>query len=192
MGCCKLNSICAKCCAALLPCFTVRKLKFSVLNHTFDLSTKDISYDEYFSSSILSNCVTQLCKKDFFLVYFNARNLPINKCKIDEFLNGMKRLPDVIAISETKLHANSALNVLHISDYELLRTDSNICAGGVCLYTEDTIKFRLCNDLLLKLKHCKRSMVRSRTQRIESYCSQLYIVTQIKTCFHSRISFVKI
>ena len=66
----------------------------------------------------------------------------------------MKRLLDVIAISETKLHANSVSNV-HISNYKLLRTDSNTCAGGVCLYVKDTIKFRLRNDFLLKLKHCE-------------------------------------
>ena len=42
----------------------------------------------------------------------------------------MKRLPDVIAISETKLHANSVLNV-HISNYKLLHTDSDTCTGGI-------------------------------------------------------------
>ena len=64
----------------------------------------------------------------------------------------MKRLPDVIAISETKLHADSISHV-HISNYKLLRTDSNACAGGVCFNRKYTIKFRLRNDLLLKLKH---------------------------------------
>ena len=66
----------------------------------------------------------------------------------------MKRLPDVIAILETKLHPNSVSNV-HISDYKLLHTDSNTFAGGVCLSIKDTIKFRLRNDLLQKLKHCE-------------------------------------
>ena len=69
--------------------------------------------------------------------------------KLTNFFNDMKRLPDVIAISETKLHANSVSNV-HISNYRLLRTDSNTCAGGVHLYINDTIKFRLRNDLLLR------------------------------------------
>ena len=64
----------------------------------------------------------------------------------------MKRLPDFKVISETKLHANSVLNV-RISNYKLLLIDSNTCAGGVFLYITDTIKFHLRNDLLLKLKH---------------------------------------
>ena len=74
MGCCKMNSVCvcAKCYAALLSYFTVQKLEFSleheirklelefsVLNHIFDSSTKDISYDEYFSFSKLSNCAVR-------------------------------------------------------------------------------------------------------------------------------------
>ena len=98
----------------------------------------------------LPNCV----RKAFFLVHFNARSQSNNNYKTDEFLNDMKRLPDVIAISESKLHANSVSNV-HISNYKLLRTDSNTGAGGVCLYIKDTIKLRIRNDLLLKLKHCK-------------------------------------
>ena len=125
-------SVCAKCCAALLPYFSVGKLEFSVLNHNFDLSIKDISYDKYFFLSKLSKCTAILCKKDVFLVEFNALSLPKNKCKIDEFLNDVKRLPDVIAISETKLHSNSVLN-MHIFDHKLLRIDSNTCAGRVCL-----------------------------------------------------------
>ena len=96
------------------------------------------------------NCV----KKDFCLVYFNARSLPKNICKIDEFLNDMKRLPDVIAISETKLHANSVSKV-HISNYKLLHTDYKyLCRCSLSLH-KDTIKFRLRNNLLLKLKHCE-------------------------------------
>ena len=66
----------------------------------------------------------------------------------------MERLPDAIAISETKLHANSVSNV-HISNYKLLRTVSNTCAGGVCFCIKDTVKFRLRNNLFLKLKHCE-------------------------------------
>ena len=53
-----------------------------------------------------------------------------------------------------KLHTSSVSNV-HIFNYKLLRTDSGTCAGGVCLNNKDSIKFRLCNDLLLKLKHCE-------------------------------------
>ena len=108
------DCVCAKCCAALLPYFSVGKLEFSVLNYTSDSSIKDISFDEYFTSK-LSNCATQMCKKDFFLVQFNAQSLPKNKYKVDEVLNDMKRLLDVIAILETKLHANGVSNV-HISN----------------------------------------------------------------------------
>ena len=105
-------------------------------------------------SSKLSNCVTQFCKKDFFLVHFNVRSLPKNNCIINEFLNDVTRLPDVTAISDIKLLANSFSNV-HISNHKLLRTDSNTCTGGVCLYIKNTIKFRSRNDLLGKLKHCE-------------------------------------
>ena len=79
---------------------SVEKLKFSVLNHTFDSSVKDISFDEYFSLFELSNCATKLSKKDFFLIHFNARSLK-HKSVIDKSLNDKKRQLDVIAVSET-------------------------------------------------------------------------------------------
>ena len=63
----------------------------------------------------------------------------------------MKILLDVVAILKTKLLANSVSNV-HISNYKLLRTDSTTCASGACFYTKNNIKFRLPNNLLLKLK----------------------------------------
>ena len=78
---CEMNSecVCAKYCSALLPYFSVRKTEFSVLNHTFDSSMKDISHDKYFSLSKLCNCAALLCMKDFFLEHYYARSLQKEK-----------------------------------------------------------------------------------------------------------------
>ena len=74
--------------------------------------------------------------------------------QIDNFFINIQRMPEVIAVSETKLNSFSTSNV-NIPNYKLLRNDSNTCAGEVGLYIEDTIKLRVRDDLLLNLQHCE-------------------------------------
>jgi len=68
-------------------------------------------------------------KTDLFFLHFNLRSLSKNKEKVEEFLENFDRLPNVIAISETKLNSNSISNV-NIPNYTFLRNDSSTCAGG--------------------------------------------------------------
>ena len=95
-----------------------------------------------------------------------------NKCKIDDFFINIQRMPEVIAISETKLNSFSTSNV-NIPNYKLLRNDSNTCAGGVGLYIKNTIKLRVRDDLLLNLQHCENLWI-----EIESkFSSFIFVVT---------------
>ena len=66
----------------------------------------------------------------------------------------MKRIPDVVAISETKSNSRTISNE-NISNYKFLHNDSAPCAGGVGLYIKEALKFRLRNDLLLHLQDCE-------------------------------------
>ena len=62
-----------------------------------------------------------------FTVYFNTRRIPKNK--IDDFLINVERMPaDAIAISETKLKANSSLNS-NFTNHKFIRNDSITHAG---------------------------------------------------------------
>ena len=87
-------------------------------------------------------------------MHFNTKSLSKNKNKIDDFLNDVERMPDAIAISETKLNANSPLN-LNFANYEFIRNDSITHAGGVGLYVRDSLRFILRKDLSLNLQHCE-------------------------------------
>ena len=77
----------------------------------------------------------------FFLQHFSVRSLSTNKDKIDEFLHDFERLPDVVAVSETKLNENSTSNV-SIGNYCFLHNDSPSHAGGVGIYIKESFKFR--------------------------------------------------
>ena len=73
-----------------------------MLNHLNN--AYEIKYDEHFSPSKLSKLSFTLTKNDFFIQHFNVRSLSKNKEEIEEFCDGITRLPDGIAISETKLN----------------------------------------------------------------------------------------
>ena len=94
-------------------------------------------YDEYVSLSKLSKLIANLNKNNFFTVHFNTRSLSKNKNKIDDFLIDIERMTDAIAISETKLNANSSLN-LNFTNYKFIRNDSITFAGGVGLYIKES------------------------------------------------------
>ena len=140
-------------CVTLFPFFSVNNLEFNYLCGT-DSSSGTISYDKYFSPSKLLEITTNLNQQDFFAVHFNARSLSKNKDKIEDFFIGMKRMPDVVAISETKLNASSVSNI-NFDNYKFFHNDSVTCAGGVGLYVRETLKFELRYDLLLHLQNCE-------------------------------------
>lgn len=149
---------CNECCAALFPFFSVGNFEFKVLNNYFITnnvnSETNIKYDEYFSPNKLSDLTASLQNNDFYLVHFNVRSLSKNLDKIEEFLCDMARLPDAIAVSETKLNSNSSANI-SIPNYNFLRYDSPSCAGGVGLYIKDTLQFHVRHDLSLNLPQCE-------------------------------------
>ena len=98
----------------------------------------------------------------------------------------MKRITDVVAISETKLYSNSIGNI-NISNYKFLHNDSAICAGAVGLFIKETTKFCFRDDLLLHLQDCEDLWL-----EIKFNESNLYIVTPNKNYYYLMINFVRI
>ena len=108
------DCVCVNCCAVRLHFFSVDKLEFKALA-SFNSTSDIIRYDEYFSMSKLSNLSLNLSKQDFFILHFNVRSLPKNINKLDEFLNDFQRMPDAIAISETKLNSDNFSGSIYFS-----------------------------------------------------------------------------
>ena len=152
------------------PFFSVGNLEFKVLNHCYDAN--EIKYDEYFSPCKLSKLSSTLTKNDFFIQHFNVRSLPKNQEKIEEFFDGMTRLPHVIAISETKLNSNSVSN-LNLPNYTFLRKDSPTYAGGVGFYIKGIMQYRIRNDLTLNIQHCEDLWIELETKKKFHYSSNL-------------------
>jgi len=57
----------------------------------------------------------------------------------------------IIAISETKLNANSNLSLIQLPGYSFIHADSTSCAGGVGIYIESTISYHANLELHLSM-----------------------------------------
>ena len=168
---CDCEFLCTKCSTALMPFFSVGNLEFKMLNHLNDAN--EIKYDEYCSPCKLSKLSSTLTKNDFFTPHFNVRSLSKNKEKTEEFFDGITRLPDAIAISETKLNSNSVSN-LNIPNYTFLRKDSPTCAGGVGFYIKGNMQYRIRNDLSLNVHHCEDLWIELETKKENLILAVIY------------------
>ena len=61
----------------------------------------------------------------------NMRSLPKNIDNLRELFNGCAKLPDIIAITESKVNSKTDKKLLKIEGYKPFKDDSKTSAGGV-------------------------------------------------------------
>ena len=83
----------------------------------------------------------QITKQTLHFLHANMRSLTKNFDLLQELLNEMPHLPDLIAISETKLNENSSLNLINLPGYCFINQNSMSAFGGVGLYIKHNIPF---------------------------------------------------
>ena len=93
------------------------------------------------------------------IIYFNTRSLPKNKYQIENFLAKMVVLPEVIAITETKLN-NKNKHLTTLDHDEFIHVDSQSQAGRVGLYMRKDLKFNIEKQLNLDLSDCESLFVK--------------------------------
>lgn len=95
----------------------------------------------YYSEELLNDSVE--LDKTLSLIHFNCRSLPKNFIKINEFLDSFKNKFKLIALSETWINEERDID-LHINGYDLhVNNRSNRSGGGVALYIDSNLKYRL-------------------------------------------------
>ena len=72
--------------------------------------------------------------------------------KIEELLNHLKTMPDIIALSETKLN-NQFCN--HLLGYQFVQANSNTNAGVVGMFIKNNINFSVVNTYDLNVNVCE-------------------------------------
>ena len=98
-------------------------------------------------SSDFHNCLTSVPKeRGFKMAFLNIVSLPK---KIDEIRYSMsEKNIDLIAFNETRLDSSISNNILHLSDYDIVRKDRSRSGGGVCIYLRSSINYKLRHDLV--------------------------------------------
>ena len=91
------------------------------------------------------------------MIHFNTRSLAKNKNLIEEFITEIKYSPEVIGISETKINSKTclSLNTPGFVFFFFFHNDSPTNAGGVGVYINQNLKYKLRNDLLLNVPNCE-------------------------------------
>ena len=70
-----------------------------------------IPMSNYYSISQLNNSVTKAGPKAISMFHFNIRSLQKNLALLEDFLYSLDKRPEILAITETRLNANSVCNV---------------------------------------------------------------------------------
>ena len=89
----------------------------------------------YYSSSQINNAIAKAGPK---AISINMRSLQKNLALLEDFLYSLDKRPEILAITETRLNANSVCNV-DLLNYELYHTDSPNSAGGSAIYIIKTL-----------------------------------------------------
>ena len=83
----------------------------------------------------------------------NIRSANKNLTDVEEIFRNCNKLPDIIALSETKLNDKSVQP--HIEGYKFDNVDSPTAAGGVGIFVANHIEYFVRNDLSLKTNGCE-------------------------------------
>ena len=81
----------------------------------------------------------KLGQKAISIISINMRSLQKKLALLEDFIYSLDKRPEILAVTETRLNANSVCNV-DLLNYELYHTDSPTLAGGSAIYIIKTLK----------------------------------------------------
>ena len=98
-------------------------------------------------------------------MHFNTRSLQKNIDKLTHYILQLKKLPDIIAILETKLEKDELQTNIGINGYNFIHSDSNFQAGGIGLYIKNSISYKIIDELDLKLNFVENIWIEVETKK---------------------------
>ena len=93
---------------------------------------------------------------DFCILHVNSRSLNKNFDALEELILQFQKLPDIIAISETKLKQDFLST---LPGYTFLQNNSKSNAGGVGLFIKNSINYNIFNQIQLHSVDCENLWV---------------------------------
>ena len=120
----------------------------SVENLIIDDDYCDDIHTEYFSINDAKTHFSEKRKNDLCLIHLNISSLPANFNKLNNLLADLEVVPDVIALTETKITEttnNDFSPTIH--NYSFINICSKTHSGGVGMFIRDTLNYSLRKDL---------------------------------------------
>ena len=108
-----------------------------------------------FNISEFADVLKSKAKSELAIVHFNLRSLIKNKSKVQTFLMQLPTLPEVIAVTETKLNLKSDLLQTDLENYQFAHNDSTSNAGGVGLYVRNDLNFVIKPAMSVESEDCE-------------------------------------
>ena len=78
----------------------------------------------------VSSALLRTAKDDLFIIHFNIRSLQKNVQTLNNYLSQLDKQPDIIALSETKLHEGRIFANINLDDYKFNYVNSLTNACG--------------------------------------------------------------
>ena len=108
--------------------------------------------DSKYCSQAEANIINKKCK--FSLLCMNIRSLNANFDKLNELLTNYDILPDIIAMSETKLKLSQVYNA-KLSGYHFYHKGTTTRWGGVGFFIKESLSISICKEFDLNISNCK-------------------------------------
>ena len=105
------------------------------------------------------------------MLHVNIRSLNKNFEKLEDILTQIPKLPDIIAISETKF--NNKLT-FHLQGYNFIQNNSKTKAGGVGMFIKENISYNLSKFPQLNVLNCEDLWVTVEINNIEKVFGVVY------------------
>ena len=104
---------------------------------------------EYYSITDANNLLADVDNDSIFLFHCNIRSLAKYFKLLHDLLYCVDNIPDVIAVTETRINCNSSANI-DLPNYKFYNTDSQTVAGGVGIYISSSLNAIHRSDLSFK------------------------------------------
>ena len=109
--------------------------------------------------------------KDFCMLHINIRSLYKNFEKLEELLSVLGKMPEIIAISETKLNSNLKT---FLPGYTFIHNNSPTNAGGVRIFIKDTLSYKTTTEYQLNTMGFEEIWLKIQSNRTEKVFNVLY------------------
>ena len=134
-----------------LPCSSrqtqilVRESKFNTKDDPTTSGAAAIAnnapYSDFFDKSAyfdINSLNRTVSKQDLLIMHINVRSIQKNFDQLSMILTELQKLPDIIALSETKLSPNQIPTNIDLEGYEFVRCDSSSKSGCWVLYQKNS------------------------------------------------------